>query len=201
MSGVRVPLRPSRTVWTRCSPPGVHPFNTLEVSNVKAMKREAMVVLGILAAAVTLPLSASAQVRRVAPPEGVPRLMVTPFRSAEKGVGSQAAEEVRTRVQSDVGIKNLFVIPKAAVCANLEASGFSCDSTPDPITSKLLATQLRADEYLEGTVPKAQGGAYRLETRMVLTRDNSMVQPLPPVSGNKLGAMAGQGSQAPQTGR
>jgi len=169
---------------------------------VKAMKCEALIALGLLAAvAVALPPSVSAQqVRRVAPPEGVPRLLVTPFRSTEKGVGADAADEVRQKVQSDIGIKKLFVIPKAAVCANLEASGFSCDSTPDPITSKLLATQLRADEYVEGTVTR-QGGAYRLETRMVLTRDNNMVQPLPPVTGNKLGNLADQVSKSLQAAR
>src|SRR5919198_1295016 len=109
MSGVRVPLRPFHVVRTHCPASGVHAFNALEVSKVKAMKYEAMIALGLLAGvAVALPSSVSAQVRRVAPPEGVPRLLVTPFRSTEKGVGADAADEVRQKVQSDVGIKNLF---------------------------------------------------------------------------------------------
>src|SRR5918912_3786057 len=107
MSGVRVPLRPSSAVGTHRSPSGVHPFNALEVSNVKAMKCEAMRMLGLLAAAAVAvsPSVSAQQVRRVAPPEGVPRLLVTPFRSPIKGVGADAAEEVRQKVQSDIGIK------------------------------------------------------------------------------------------------
>ena len=39
----------------------------------------------------------------------------------------------------DIPIKQMYVIPKATICANLEASGFPCDSMPDAITSRLLA--------------------------------------------------------------
>jgi predicted Zn-dependent protease len=168
---------------------------------VKVLTREARTVLWSLTAACTvwLPSSLSAQTRR-APPEGTPRLMVTPFRGNEKGLGPEAAEAVVDRITDDIPLKTLFVIPKKYVCQQLEASGFSCDSTPDPITSKLLATALRADEYLEGTVTKTADG-YKLATRMVLTRDNSMVQPLPIVEGRKLGDLASSVSKALQEAR
>jgi predicted Zn-dependent protease len=126
--------------------------------------------------------------------------MVTPFKGNEKGLGPQASEEVLNKLTSDIPLKTLFVIPKKYVCQQLEASGFSCDSTPDPITSKLLATQLRADEYLEGTVTRTADG-YKLDTRMVLTRDNSMVQPLPAVEGKKLGDLASKVSKEIQAAR
>jgi predicted Zn-dependent protease len=126
--------------------------------------------------------------------------MVTPFRGNEKGLGSEASEAVLDKITDDVPLKTLFVIPKKYVCQQLEASGFSCDSTPDPITSKLLATALRADEYLEGTVTKTPNG-YKLETRMVLTRDNSMVQPLPTVEGRKIKDLAEQVSDELQAAR
>jgi tetratricopeptide (TPR) repeat protein len=132
-------------------------------------------------------MSLTAQtVRRVPIPEGTPRMMVAPFRGNESGLGPKVSSQVIDKLTSDIPLKTLFVIPQKAVCDNLQASGFSCDSTPDPITSKLLATQLRADEYLEGTVTRS-ANSYKLETRMVLTRDNTMVQPLPPLEGNKLG--------------
>ncbi|HEX6535392.1 MAG TPA: tetratricopeptide repeat protein [Gemmatimonadaceae bacterium] len=166
------------------------------------MFRAAKIALwGVVAAgAVGLPISAAAQVRRVAPPEGTPRLMVTPFRANEKGLGPETMDAVISRLTDDFNIKTLFVIPKKAVCDNLKASGFSCDSTPDPITSKLLATALRADEYLEGTITKTPNG-YKLDTRMVLTRDNSMVQPLPSVEGRKVGDLAKQVSKEVQEAR
>ncbi|HET7552409.1 MAG TPA: tetratricopeptide repeat protein [Gemmatimonadaceae bacterium] len=168
---------------------------------MKALTREAKIALyGLVAAsAVWVPSSLSAQ-RGTAPPEGTPRLMVTPFRGNEKGLGSEASEAVLDKITDDVPLKTLFVIPKKYVCQQLEASGFSCDSTPDPITSKLLATALRADEYLEGTVTKTPNG-YKLETRMVLTRDNSMVQPLPTVEGRKIKDLAEKVSDELQAAR
>jgi hypothetical protein len=180
---------------------GVHVFNDSEVWKVKALTREAKIALyGLLAAsAVWVPSSLSAQTRRT-PPEGTPRLMVTPFRGNEKGLGSEASEAVLDKITDDIPLKTLFVIPKKYVCQQLEASGFSCDSTPDPITSKLLATALRADEYLEGTVTKTPNG-YKLDTRMVLTRDNSMVQPLPTVEGSKIKDLAKQVSNELQEAR
>ena len=168
---------------------------------MKVLTREAKsVLLGLVTVgAVWVPSSLSAQ-RGTAPPAGTPRLMVTPFRGNEKGLGSEASEAVLDKITDDIPLKTLFVIPKKYVCQQLEASGFSCDSTPDPITSKLLATALRADEYLEGTVTKTANG-YKLDTRMVLTRDNSMVQPLPTVEGGKIKDLAKQVSNELQAAR
>ncbi|HKV52171.1 MAG TPA: tetratricopeptide repeat protein [Gemmatimonadaceae bacterium] len=147
------------------------------------------------------PISAAAQItRRVPIPEGTPRMMVAPFRGNELGLGPKVSGQVIDKLTSDIPIKNLFVIPQKAVCDNLKASGFSCDSTPDPITSKLLATQLRADEYLEGSITH-DARSYKLETRMVLTRDNSMVQPLPDLSGAKLGDLVDKLSKDVQDAR
>ncbi len=154
----------------------------------------------LVVAAVWLPTSLSAQSTRGGVSEDTPRFMVSPFRGNEKGLGPQTTEAIIDRLTSDIPTKNLFVIPNRYVCQNLKQSGFSCDSTPDPITSKLLATQLRADEYLEGTVTKTDAG-YRLDARMVLTRDNTMVQPLPPVEGRKVSELASKLSKEVQAAR
>jgi len=170
---------------------------------VKAMTyRASAAVWGLAAVAFAWsPTSAAAQyTRRVPIPEGTPRMMVAPFRGNEVGLGPKVSGQVIDKLTSDIPIKNLFVIPQKAVCDNLKASGFSCDSTPDPITSKLLATQLRADQYLEGNVTK-NADTYKLETRMVLTRDNSMVQPLPDLQGNKLGDLIDRLSKEVQAAR
>jgi predicted Zn-dependent protease len=128
-------------------------------------------------------------------PDETPRALVVAFRSPEKGTGTNLGEQIRTKLQADIPIKQMYVIPKATICANLEASGFPCDSMPDAITSRLLATSLRADFYVDGTVTKT-GTGYKSEARLVLARDNSMVQPLPAISGNKLGDIASQISKA-----
>lgn len=167
---------------------------------MKAMIRAAKIVLGVAATGLPAASLAAQTTRTIAPPEGTPRLMVATFRATDKGLGAQTAEEVGKKIQDDMGIKKIFVIPRKALCDNLGASGFSCDSTLDPITAKLLATQLRADEYLEGTVTKTPNG-FRVEPRMVLTRDNNMVQPLPVAQGNKLGDIASQISKSLQAAR
>lgn len=127
-----------------------------------------------------------AQTRRAqAPPADAPRFMIPTLAAREKKLGVDAADEVRKRVESEFPVKQLYVIPKETMCANLTASGFPCDTVPDPVTARLLAQTLRADEFLEGTVSRTASG-YRLETRMVLTRDANMTQPLPVAEAAKL---------------
>jgi tetratricopeptide (TPR) repeat protein len=125
-----------------------------------------------------------AQRRPVAPPADAPRFPVLPFKAADKKVGVQAADAVRARLTSAYRIRDMYVIPRADVEAILKGSGFPEDEAPDPITARLLAAQLRGDEYLEGSLTRTPGG-YRLDTRMVLTRDNTMVQPLAPAEAPK----------------
>jgi tetratricopeptide (TPR) repeat protein len=129
------------------------------------------------------------------PGDDVPRLMVVPFRGNEKALGPQASEAVRVRIASDVSVKQLAVIAKSTVCANLEASGFSCDSVPDALTARLLANSLRTEEYLEGSIVKT-GNAYKLDSRYYVTGFIDMAQPLPPANGTKLGDLAEQVSKA-----
>jgi len=122
-------------------------------------------------------------------PAETPRLLVVTFRSPEKGLGADAAEEVRNRLQHEIDQKKLLVIPKAAIEANLKASGFNPDSAPDPITSRLLAQALRADQYVDGTATKTADG-YRIDARIVMASNNNMVQPVPPADDKKLGDAA-----------
>ncbi len=129
-----------------------------------------------------------------------PRVLITAFRSPEKGAGSQLGDQLRTKLQSDVTVKQLFIIPKTNMCDNLINSGFVCDSMPDPITSRLLASALRADSYVDGVVTKSATG-YKADARLVLASDNSMVQPLPTATGSKLGELASQLSKSIQAAR
>ena len=161
------------------------------------MTCQSKLLLGVMAASMAgAPSLLLAQARKTEVlPDETPRALVVAFRSSEKGAGPQLGENIRTKLQADIPIKQLYVIPRATICANLEASGFPCDSMPDAITSRLLATSLRADFYVDGIVAKTATG-YTSNARLVLARDNSMVQPLPAVTGNKLGDIAGLISKA-----
>ena len=103
-------------------------------------------MLGVLAVSLgALAPAALAQTRTEKLPDETPRALVVAFHSPEKGTGTNLGEQIRTKLQSDIPIKQMYVIPKATICANLEASGFPCDSMPDAITSRLLARTHRAD--------------------------------------------------------
>ena len=131
----------------------------------------------------------------------VPRLLIMPFKSNQKGLGSQVAEDMRQRIASDIPSKQLTVVNKASVCANLEASGFSCDSAPDLLTSRLLAKNLRTEEYVVGSVDTVAGKKYRLTITMDITDFPDATQTLPPIIGNRVGDLPEPASKAYQAAR
>ncbi len=161
---------------------------------MKALIRRASLMAGLVLVGGTglIPVTTAAQTMRrpqQAPPPDAPRFMVPTLGAREKKLGVDAGDEIRKRIESDIPIRQLYVIPKETMCANLTASGFPCDTVPDPVTARLLAQTLRADEFLEGQVTRTPTG-YRLETRMVLTRDANMTQPLPVAEAPRLGDAA-----------
>jgi tetratricopeptide (TPR) repeat protein len=153
-----------------------------------------------LLVALAAPATLAAQRQRLTPPEGTSRFLVPTLDSKDKDIGMDAADAIRSRLRQDFSTKVLWVLSKDNVCALLEASGFKCDVMPDRITLKLLAQQLRAEEYLEGKVEKT-GDGYRLESQMVLTRNNNMVQPLPVAEGSRMLDMATRFSHSFQDAR
>ncbi|MGQ0714067.1 MAG: tetratricopeptide repeat protein [Gemmatimonadaceae bacterium] len=153
------------------------------------MVRQATAVLGFVAALGVTDVSTLEAQRRGTVDPNAPRFPVLPFRGADKKVAIQAADAVRSRLGSVYRQRDMYVIPRADVEAILSGSGFPPDEAPDPITARLLAAQLRADEYVEGTVTRTPTG-YRLDTRLVLTRDNTMVQPLPPAEASDINGAA-----------
>lgn len=157
----------------------VRMFHALEVTplNVPTMmaRRAAAAAAGLLAFAAAAP-SASAQ-QRGTPDPNAPRVMVAVFRSADKSSGVKAADAVRDRLINDFNLKQLYVLPKADVNANLEASGFPTNEALAPHDARALAQQLRADEYIVGAVSN-QGGQQKIDAQLVMSRDNSLTQPL-----------------------
>jgi len=151
-----------------------------------------------MAALAALPVAAASAQRR--PPDPVPRVMIATFMSADKDLGQKAAEELRNRVTRDADARKLVVIPKVDINKTLEASGYSTTEALQPNDAKALASLLRADEYIEGVAIKTPTGV-KVETRLILARDQSLGQPLPPVEAGNVGQAAAQISKSYQQAR
>lgn len=140
-------------------------------------------------------LDAQSTLRRVADPNA-PRMMVPTLRSTEKNLGVQAADAIRSRLNQDFPLKALWVIPKSDISGTLEAAGFPTTEALSPTDASSLAKQLRADEYIEGTVTKS-GSNFRIESVLVKPRGQDLLrQPLPASEGgNMTAAAAGVGKE------
>jgi tetratricopeptide (TPR) repeat protein len=154
---------------------------------VKARHRSAPALAGLAIGFAIMGASTegSAQGMNARVDPNAPRIMVPALRGSEKNVGVQAADAIRSRLNQDVPYKQLYVLPKSDIVAMLEASGYNPNEPLPPNDAKELAKLLRADEYLEGSVTRGASG-FRIESRLVLARDNALSQPLPPVEGARL---------------
>ena len=156
----------------------------------------------LAALAVTLlggfPASSVAQLTRP-PNPNAPMLVVVTFKSNDKKTGVDFAETVRDRITGDVSYRDLQVQSKQNIDATLQASGYDLTAALTEGDANLLAKQLRADEYIEGSINKnAAGNGYVSEAWMVLTYDQNMVQPLGTFEGAKVGDVASQISKSYQ---
>lgn len=115
------------------------------------------------------------------------RITVMTFQSQEKGTGAKAADELRNQLKDKFNQKDVYVLPTKDVNNTLEQSGFSASEPLAQNDEKALANLLRADEYVTGVVSKAATGAYTVDARLVLSRDNTLSQALPAASNNKIG--------------
>lgn len=164
------------------------------------MTRKLTALAGIgmaMSSALVLPAALSAQggvtnlgTNRV-PDPNAKRVMVTTFKTstanpAERNLGVQAADELRSRIGSEFPYKQVYVMQKTEMNAFLEASGFPTTEALAPHDARALATQLRADEYLTGTATKNAAG-FKIEANLVLSRDNTLIQPLGTYEAPKMG--------------
>jgi tetratricopeptide (TPR) repeat protein len=145
-----------------------------------------------------LPSAAVAQLVRGAN-TNAPMLVVVTFKSSDKKTGVDFAETVRDRITGDVSYRDLQVQTKANIDATLQASGYDMTAALTEGDANLLAKQLRADEYIEGSINKnAAGNGYTGEAWMVLTFDQNQVQPLGTFDAPKVNDVANQISKAYQ---
>jgi tetratricopeptide (TPR) repeat protein len=155
-------------------------------------------MLGGLAALLAMPLATASAQRR--PPEPPPRVMIATFASADKDLGLQAAEALRSRVTRDADVRRLIVIPKADINNTLTASGYSTTEALAPNDARALAMLLRADEYIDGTATKTPTGV-KVEAKLVLSRDQTLQQPLPAAEAANVGQAAAAVSKSYQAAR
>jgi tetratricopeptide (TPR) repeat protein len=137
--------------------------------------------LGLVAAGA---VPAWAQPPRTPPGPNTPRTMVQVFASADKVVGPEASDELRDRLIRAFPSRLLWVIDKKDIMSMLEQSGYPTDEQLPPSDEAQLAKAQRADDYLRGRVTR-DGANLKVEVSIVLTRDPSLVQPLPVAEGNR----------------
>jgi len=126
------------------------------------------------------------------PKQDTPYILIPVLQSSDRLLGVTAADEIRSRFQSEHSAQELFVITKTNINNTLEASGYKPDSALNSADVMELAKQLRGEYVLEGKVNKTgTGNAVHLETRL-LTKSGQQIlaQPLPAIDGKDVGDAA-----------
>lgn len=125
-------------------------------------------------------VSAVGAQQRGQPTPTTPRLVVVNFRAvgADKGAGVAAADAARDRLMREFSARSLWVIPRKDIDTALKQSGYPTDEPLNPNDARTLSNLMRADEYVDGVVLQ-QGGEYKVEARLVLSRNLDLAQPLP----------------------
>jgi len=159
-------------------------FTDLEVIPLKGRLRSSALVLAAFAALIGSPVLAQST-------KTGPRVMIPTLQSSDKELGVQAAEAIRSQLTKQTNLRDLVVVPKADINNSLASSGYSTTEALAPGDAKALATLVRAPEYLEGTVTRTPTG-YKIDSRLIISRDMTKGQILPTAQGAKLDDAAGQ---------
>jgi tetratricopeptide (TPR) repeat protein len=126
--------------------------------------------------------------------------MIPTLQSTDKDLGVQAAEAIRNQLQRQTNLRDVVVVPKADINNALINSGYSATEALAPGDAKALATLVRAPQYVEGTVSKTPTG-YKIDSRLVISRDMTRAQVLPSAQGAKLDDAASQVARSIQDAR
>jgi tetratricopeptide (TPR) repeat protein len=166
-------------------------FTDLEVTPLKARLRHLWVAVaaaaGLLTVGAALPVAAQTRTGD--------RVMIPTLQSSDKDLGVQASEAIRNQLQKQTNIRDLVVVPKTDINNALTSSGYTTTEALAPGDAKALATLVRAPQYIEGTVAKTPTG-YKIDTRLIISRDMTRGQVLPTAQAGKLDDAAGQVAKA-----
>jgi tetratricopeptide (TPR) repeat protein len=171
-------------------------FTDLEVIPLKARQRHSRLDLVAIVAVLTALGASSA----AAQGKTGDRVMIPTLQSADKDLGGQAAEAIRNQLQKQTNVRDLVVVPKADIVNSLTSSGYSPTEALAPGDAKALATLVRAPQYLEGTVSRTPTG-YKIDSRLIISRDMTRGQVLPTAQGAKLDDAASQVARSIQAAR
>jgi len=171
-------------------------FTDLEVIPLKARQRHSRPRLVALLAVLTAVGASSA----AAQGKTGDRVMIPTLQSADKDLGGQAAEAIRSQLQKQTNIRDLVVVPKADIVNSLVSSGYSPTEALAPGDAKALASLVRAPQYLEGSVAKTPTG-YKIDSRLVISRDMTRGQVLPSAQAARLDDAASQVAKSIQGAR
>ncbi len=160
-------------------------FTVLEVIPLKARLSHAGLGLALVALLTAIGSPAAAQSK------SGERVMIPTLQSAEKDLGGQAAEAIRNQLSKQTNVRDLVVVPKADIVNSLTSSGYSATEALAPGDAKALATLVRAPQYLDGVVSKTPTG-FKIDSRLVISRDMNRGQVLPSAQGAKLDDAASQ---------
>ncbi len=166
----------------------VRMITDLEVTPLKVRLGHSGLVIAALAAFAASPVLAQSG-------KTGERVMIPTLQSAEKDLGVQAAEAIRNQLTKQTNIRDLVVVPKADINNSLASSGYSTTEALATGDAKALASLVRAPQYLEGTVTKTPTG-YKIDSRLIISRDMTKGQILPSAQGAKLDDAAGQVARA-----
>jgi tetratricopeptide (TPR) repeat protein len=164
-------------------------FTVLEVIPLKA--RLSHSALGLAVAALLTAAVSSAEAQQ----KTGERVMIPTLQSSDKELGGQAAEAIRNQLQKQTNVRDLVVVPKADIVNSLTSSGYSPTEALAPGDAKALATLVRAPQYLDGVVTKTPAG-FKIDSRLVISRDMNRGQVLPSAQAAKLDDAASQVAKA-----
>ncbi len=160
----------------------------LEVIPLKVRLRHSGLVLTALVAITAVPVLAQSG-------KTGERVMIPTLQSSDKDLGVQAAEAIRNQLQKQTTVRDLVVVPKTDINNSLASSGYPTTEALAPGDAKALATLVRAPQYLEGTVTRTPTG-YKIDSRLIISRDLTRGQVLPSAQGSKLDDAASQVARA-----
>lgn len=119
----------------------------------------------------------------------VQTMLIPPLESQPARLGSSIADELRGLIGDAVSRKELRLISRNELRAQLQRASFPLDSPLDIVDVRALGRKLRVDEVILGRAERTDAGV-RIHAQLVLLRNDKLRQPLPVASGGTVAEAA-----------